>query len=190
LVKNYYEVLGQFGQLKIDHEMAVRSAFQCLLASCGRQFDLTLVPEYPFQPPKLHPVRIDGALLNPFRLARGYWEAKDEHDDLEKEIRAKLERGYPRSNSVFQDSPGEQRTSGEKQASRILPTCSCYSAGRPDPDDKSVFWALAKAGQRLADIHVNYEQQREYPLERIEKGQVELAREEDTPQQGQDHARL
>ena len=38
-------------------------------------------------------IRIDGALLSPFRLARGYWEAKDEHDDLEKEIRAKLERG-------------------------------------------------------------------------------------------------
>ena len=32
LVKNYYEALGQFGQLNIDHEMAVRSAFQALLA--------------------------------------------------------------------------------------------------------------------------------------------------------------
>jgi predicted helicase len=102
LVKSYYDVLGQFGQLSIDHEMAVRSAFQSLLASCGRQFDLTLVPEYPFQPPKLRAIRIDGALLNPFRLARGYWEAKDERDDLEKEIRTKLERGYPKSNIIFQ----------------------------------------------------------------------------------------
>jgi len=31
LVKNYYQALGQFGQLNIDHEMAVRSAFQDLL---------------------------------------------------------------------------------------------------------------------------------------------------------------
>jgi hypothetical protein len=31
LVKSYYQVLGQFGQLNIDHEMAVRSAFQDLL---------------------------------------------------------------------------------------------------------------------------------------------------------------
>jgi len=30
LVQNYYEVLGQFGQLEIDHEGAVRSAFQNL----------------------------------------------------------------------------------------------------------------------------------------------------------------
>ena len=37
---------------------------------------------------------------------------------------------------------------------------------------KEIFWAFAKAGQRLADIHVNYEQQREHPLERIEKGQL------------------
>jgi predicted helicase len=102
LVKDYYEVLGQFGQLNVDHEMAVRSAFQNLLAGCGHQFDLTLVPEYPFQPPRLNPVRIDGALLNPFRLARGYWEAKDEHDDLEKEIRSKLDKGYPRTNIIFQ----------------------------------------------------------------------------------------
>ena len=31
LVKSYYQALGQFGQLNIDHEMAVRNAFQDLL---------------------------------------------------------------------------------------------------------------------------------------------------------------
>ena len=40
------------------------------------------------------------------------------------------------------------------------------------PNDKAVFWAFAKAGQRLAEIHVNYEQQPEYLLERVEKGQL------------------
>ena len=39
-------------------------------------------------------------------------------------------------------------------------------------DDKQTFWAFANAGDRLADLHVNYEQQPEYPLERIEKGQL------------------
>jgi hypothetical protein len=102
LVKNYYEVLGQFGQLQIDHEGAVKSAFQRLLENCGSKLDLTLVAEYSFQPPKLNPIRIDGALLNPFKLAHGYWEAKDEHDDLDKEIRAKFDRGYPRTNIIFQ----------------------------------------------------------------------------------------
>ena len=102
LVTNYYQALGQFGQLNIDHEMAVRDAFQDLLKGCGRQFDWTLVPEYSFSRPKLNPIRIDGALLDTFRLPRGYWEAKDEHDDLDKEIRAKLAKGYPRTNIIFQ----------------------------------------------------------------------------------------
>ena len=102
LVKNYYQALGQFGQLNIDHEMAVRSAFQNLLAGCGHQFKWILVPEYQFHPAKLSAVRIDGALLDTFRLPRGYWEAKDEHDDLDKEIRAKLDKGYPRTNIIFQ----------------------------------------------------------------------------------------
>ena len=35
-----------------------------------------------------------------------------------------------------------------------------------------MFWAFAEAGRRLADLHVNYEQQPEYPLERVEKGQL------------------
>ncbi|MFZ1136374.1 MAG: N-6 DNA methylase, partial [Candidatus Korobacteraceae bacterium] len=102
LVKSYYETLGQFGQLNIDHEMAVRSAFQALLAGCGRQYDWTLVPEWKIQKPKAGIIKVDGALIDTFRLARGYWEAKDERDDLEKEITAKLEKGYPRNNIIFQ----------------------------------------------------------------------------------------
>ena len=39
-------------------------------------------------------------------------------------------------------------------------------------DDKSVFWEFVRAGRRLADLHVNYEQQPEFPLERVEKGQL------------------
>ncbi|MGA3054135.1 MAG: hypothetical protein ABSD63_07995 [Candidatus Korobacteraceae bacterium] len=104
LVKSYYETLGNYGQLSIDHEMAVRSAFQNLLAGCGQKFHWTLVPEYSFSRPKLSPIRIDGALLDTFKLPRGYWEAKDEHDDLDKEIRAKLDKGYPRNN-IFR-APG------------------------------------------------------------------------------------
>src|SRR5579884_403503 len=102
LVKNYYEVLGQFGQLSIDHEMAVRSAFQSLLAGCGRQFDGTLVPEYAIKEPPANLNQGDGAMVDTFRLTHGFWEAKDEHDDLEREIRRKLEQGYPRNNIIFQ----------------------------------------------------------------------------------------
>ena len=104
LVKSYYEALGQFGQLDIDHEMAVRSAFQNLLAGCGRKFEWTLVPEWKIQRPNVGYITVDGVLLDTFRLARGFWEAKDEHDDLDKEIRAKLDKGYPKNNIIFQAS--------------------------------------------------------------------------------------
>jgi predicted helicase len=36
------------------------------------------------------------------------------------------------------------------------------------------FWAFSKAGARLAEIHVNYEQQPEYPLQYVEKPGVPL----------------
>ena len=95
LVKSYYEALGQFGQLNIDHEMAVRSAFQALLRGCGRQFDWTLVPEYAIKQPKAGLIKVDGALLDTFRLARGFWEAKDEHDDLDKRNPRQAREGLP-----------------------------------------------------------------------------------------------
>ena len=100
-VKNYYAVLHQLGQLHIDHEMAVRSAFQELLSSCGRKLKLTLVPEFEIKR-KHSAIRVDGALLDTFHLAHGYWEAKDEKDDLDREIKAKLDKGYPRDNITFQ----------------------------------------------------------------------------------------
>jgi len=52
--------------------------------------------------------------------------------------------------------------------------------GRPSPrehggpkDDKAVFWAFVEAGERLADLHVNYEKQPEYPLKRTENGKLD-----------------
>jgi hypothetical protein len=100
-VKNYYAALHQLGQLHIDHEMAVRSAFQELLSSCGRKLKLTLAPEFEIKR-KHSSIRVDGALLDEFKLAHGFWEAKDEKDDLDREIKSKLEKGYPRDNIIFQ----------------------------------------------------------------------------------------
>lgn len=101
-VKAYYYALGQYGQLNIDHELAVRSAFQTLLEKCGSQFNWTLIAEYPLPRPKGPPLKVDGALLDEFRLKRGLWEAKDEHDDLEKEAKRKIAAGYPTDNIIFQ----------------------------------------------------------------------------------------
>jgi predicted helicase len=38
------------------------------------------------------------------RVPLGYWEAKDEDDDLDKEIEKKFRKGYPQDNIIFEDS--------------------------------------------------------------------------------------
>src|SRR2546426_10148623 len=100
-VKAYYEALEKFGDLGVDHEGALRSAFQDLLGTCARERDWTIVPEWEYKRPKQHPIRIDAALIDNFKLPHGYWEAKDSHDDLEKEVRKKFDAGYPRENILF-----------------------------------------------------------------------------------------
>src|SRR5207249_7504919 len=102
-VKAYYDTLHQFGQLYIDHEGAVRSAFQDLLAKCGRKAKppLTLVPQYRIERARSS-VIVDGALVDLYHLPHGYWEAKDEKDDLAREVERKLDKGYPRDNIIFQ----------------------------------------------------------------------------------------
>ena len=101
-VEDYYAALAQFEQLEVRHEGAVRSAFQSLLQNCARQFDWTLVPEHSMTGVQNNRIVVDGALMDDFRLTHGYWEAKDEDDDLPSEVVGKLEAGYPRDNILFQ----------------------------------------------------------------------------------------
>ena len=102
-VEDYYAALAQFEQLEVRHEGAVRSAFQSLLQGCARQFDWTLVPEHSMTVSRGKRIVVDGALMDNFRLTHGYWEAKDEDDDLPSEVVRKLEAGYPRDNILFQE---------------------------------------------------------------------------------------
>jgi predicted helicase len=101
-VQNYYEALRQFKTIGVSHEGAVRSAFQTLLEHCGRQFGWKLVPEWQIKRNHGHPLRVDGALVDEYRLTHGFWEAKDTADDLAKEVKKKLAAGYPQNNIIFQ----------------------------------------------------------------------------------------
>ena len=103
IVRDYYSELDQFDRLGVAHEGAVRSAFQSLLQGCARQFDWTLVPEHSMRVHQNRRIVVDGALIDNFRLTHGYWEAKDEDDDLPSEVVRKFEVGYPRDNILFQD---------------------------------------------------------------------------------------
>jgi predicted helicase len=101
-VKGYYETLERFGRGKFDNEGNVRRAFEALLEKCARAFEWTVVPEYQITRAGKNPLRVDAALLDAFNLPRGYWEAKDEKDDLKAEMNKKFAAGYPRTNILFQ----------------------------------------------------------------------------------------
>jgi predicted helicase len=76
-------------------------AFAALLRHCARQFDWTLLEQHSVKR-NGHPIRVDGALVDAFKLPHGYWEAKDSSDDLDTEVKKKFAAGYPKDNILFQ----------------------------------------------------------------------------------------
>ncbi|MGH8145113.1 MAG: type ISP restriction/modification enzyme [Rhodanobacteraceae bacterium] len=105
LIQQYLAELARLRQVGGTHrESVVREAFKDLLKGWGRARDLTFVPEYEIESPAKERRYVDGALLYGLRLPFGYWEAKDEKDDLDAEIELKFKRGYPQDNIIFDDS--------------------------------------------------------------------------------------
>ncbi len=101
-VKEYYDSLRRFEAIDVSHEGAVRDAFQTLLKACGRRLNWTLVAEHRMMGSQNRRISVDGALLDDFKIAHGYWEAKDMHDDLPNAVLDKFRKGYPQDNIIFQ----------------------------------------------------------------------------------------
>ena len=102
-IETYYSKLQELVQFGgSDNELNIRRAFEnCLDAYCREHKEkLVLIPELK-APGNIIP---DGTVKDTLRMARGYWEAKDTHDDLDAEIQRKFDRGYPKDNIVFEDS--------------------------------------------------------------------------------------
>lgn len=104
LIGQYLAELDRLRQVSGSRrESVLREAFKDLLKAWGRQHDLVFVPEYELETATRERRYVDGALLHELRVPFGYWEAKDEADDLDAEIAAKFKRGYPQENIVFED---------------------------------------------------------------------------------------
>jgi predicted helicase len=105
LIQQYLNELRDLRKLSgTTRESVVREAFKDLLKGWGRALHLVFVPEYEITTPTHERRYVDGALLHELRVPFGYWEAKDEKDDLDAEIDTKFRRGYPRDNIIFEDS--------------------------------------------------------------------------------------
>ena len=86
------------------NESALRKPFQELLDSYALGKNLLLVTEVEVRTPQNKRIVPDGTLKDALRQDWGYWESKDEKDDLEAEIAVKFARGYPDFNILFEDS--------------------------------------------------------------------------------------
>jgi len=75
-IQRYYEALQSYGTHDVEHETALRSAFQNLLADTAKSQGWIQVPEQRTKSGgKI--VIPDGTLRDAYNLHRGFWEAKD-----------------------------------------------------------------------------------------------------------------
>ncbi len=87
------------------NENSVRFAFGNLLNSYCKARDFVLVDELTISSRFNTQIRLDGIVKDALRLDWGYWEAKDEKDNLDEEIELKInQKGYPTDNILFEDT--------------------------------------------------------------------------------------
>ena len=117
-IDRYHEELAQLIEFGgSDNEQSIRRAFEsCLTAYCREHKErVVLVAELPLP----SGVRPDGTVKDSLRMARGYWEAKDTHDNLDAEIQHKFSIGYPKGNIIFEDSKTAVLIQNGNEAMRV-----------------------------------------------------------------------
>src|SRR4030066_803839 len=105
LIHQYYakvDKMIRYGGTR--NESTLRKTFQDLLEQYAHSKGLELVPEVEYVTKTGRKVYPDGTLKDALRQDWGYWESKDEKDDLEAEIITKFNKGYPSFNILFEDT--------------------------------------------------------------------------------------
>ena len=85
------------------NELGLKGPFHNLLDKAAKKRGWILVPELSTYSGGRRVVP-DGTVRDEYRLARGWWEAKDTADHLAAEIQKKLKAGYPARNTIFEDT--------------------------------------------------------------------------------------
>ena len=81
--------------------------------------EFLLIPELDYPTASGKVVYPDGTIKDALRLAWGYWESKDQDDDLDREIDKKLAAGYPTDNILFEDSQTAVLFQGGEESLRV-----------------------------------------------------------------------
>ena len=120
LIQQYYakvEQIIRYGGSR--NEASVRKPFQDLLEQYARSKNLVLVPEVEFATKTGRRVVPDGTLKDALRQDWGFWESKDEKDDIEAEIITKFNKGYPSFNILFEDTHTAVLFQGGEEVLRV-----------------------------------------------------------------------
>lgn len=103
LINAYLKELATLRRIGGTTEGVTSEAFKDLLKNWARPLGFTFIPQHAFTTTAKVHNRVDGAIMLE-RFPIGYWEAKDEDDDLDVEIEKKFRRGYPKTNIIFEDT--------------------------------------------------------------------------------------
>ena len=116
-IDSYYEQLRELIEFGgATNEENIRLAFlNCLSDYCKEHSGrFVLVPELRSDRSN----KPDGTVRDSLRMTRGLWEAKDTHDDLDREIRNKLGQGYSGDNILFENSATAVLVQGDQEVLR------------------------------------------------------------------------
>jgi predicted helicase len=119
LINQYYSEVDNIKQYGgTSKETSVRTAFHKLLNEYCKTKNFILVTEISIETEDGRKTP-DGTVKDALRLDWGYWESKDEYDDLDVEIRKKLSKGYPSTNILFEDSITAVLIQGGREVMRV-----------------------------------------------------------------------
>ncbi len=126
LIKIYQRELARVKDLGAMNEMALKRPFANLLQAYCQKKNLTLVEEISIKNDEGKTIRPDGIAKGINRLDWGYWESKDEADDIEEEVKKKFTKGYPQDNIIFEDT----QTAILYQAGKRVATADMQDEGK------------------------------------------------------------
>lgn len=119
-INQYYSEIDriiQYGGTR--KESSLEFPFKNLLNGYCKTRDFVLIPKLDYRTKVGKILYPDGTIKDALRLDWGYWEAKDQYDNLDKEIEKKLSIGYPDDNILFEDSLTAVLIQGKEEKLRV-----------------------------------------------------------------------
>ena len=156
-VHQYYNTIDKIKRFSGSRkESTLRRAFATLLDSYCLPKNLMALDEVELKKSNKRP---DGTVKNAMQLDYGYWENKDEKDNLDEEIDKKFELGYPKTNIIFENTvdiiliqQGQEILRGKMRDEDFLDRILTAFVNYERPEIKEFHKAIEKFKEDIPDI--------------------------------------